>query len=180
MSRYLLQHCHRHEECGGHAIWWTAEADTEEGALRLLPDYVAVRTTVTCVSDLLWHPDANALKVSAEGDRSNARSHAAALSMPSTSPSRMPPRDEHCPHITARAHELSARRRYQATIAAALESLRHAERRFDESSAAIDVHIHRAVAAVSLRASLAVVSGRERRKADVIAATSATAEVMPA
>jgi hypothetical protein len=92
----------------------------------------------------------------------------------------MPPRDEQLPHITARAHERNACRRYQAAVATAFESLRRAERRFDESSAAIDVHIQRALAAVSLRASLVAVSGRERRKADVVAATSATAEVMPA
>ena len=92
----------------------------------------------------------------------------------------MPPRDEHLPHITARAHERDARRRYQATIAAAFESLRHAERRFDEQSAAIDVHIQKALVAVSLRAFLVAVSGRERRKADVVCTTSATAEVMPA
>ena len=87
-------------------------------------------------------------------------------STPSTTRSRVPPRDEHLPHVTVRAHERNARRRYQATIAAALESLRYAELRFDESSAAIDVHIQRALAAVSLRASLA--------------ATSTTADVMPA
>jgi hypothetical protein len=100
-----------------------------------------------------------------------------ARAMPSTAPSRMPPRDDHLPFITAREHERDARRRYQAAIAAAIESLRHAEQRFDESSAAIDVHIQRALAAVSFTAA---VSGRERRKADVVAATLATAEVVPA
>lgn len=59
----------------------------------------------------------------------------------------MPLRGEHLPHIRARAHERDARRRYQATIAAALESFRYAEQRFDESSAAIDVHIQLALAA---------------------------------
>jgi hypothetical protein len=77
-------------------------------------------------------------------------------------------------------HERDVRRRYQAAIAAAIESLRHAEQRFDESSAAIDVHIQRALAAVSFRASRVVVSGRERRKPDVVAATLATAEAVPA
>lgn len=75
MHRYLL--CHRHEphECGavfasfkgyasplrhqmtlvscrsgGHEIWWTVEAEAEADALRLLPAYVAERTTVTSVS----------------------------------------------------------------------------------------------------------------------------------
>lgn len=37
---------------GGHAIWWTVEAETEEDALRLLPPYVAKRTTVASVSEV--------------------------------------------------------------------------------------------------------------------------------
>jgi hypothetical protein len=77
MSRYLLQHRHQPQECGvvfasfkghgsplrhrptlascpsgGHAIWWTVEAESEEDALRLLPYYVAARTTVTGVSEI--------------------------------------------------------------------------------------------------------------------------------
>lgn len=77
MSRYLLQHHHEPDECGvvftsfkghesplrhqatlascrtgGHAIWWTVEAATEAEALRLLPDFVAARTTATRVSDV--------------------------------------------------------------------------------------------------------------------------------
>lgn len=77
MSRYLLQHRHRPEECGvvfasfkghesplrhraalascrsgGHAIWWEVEADSEEEALRQLPFYLAERTTVTRVSEV--------------------------------------------------------------------------------------------------------------------------------
>jgi len=77
MSRYLLQHHHEPHECGvvfasfkghpsplrhqatlascrsgGHAIWWTVEATTEEDALTLLPTYVAKRTTVTRVSEV--------------------------------------------------------------------------------------------------------------------------------
>ena len=77
MSRYLLQHHHEPEECGvafaafkghdsplrhratlascrsgGHAIWWTVEAETEADALRMLPHYVAARTTVTVVSEV--------------------------------------------------------------------------------------------------------------------------------
>jgi hypothetical protein len=64
----------------------------------------------------------------------------------------MPPRDYHLPGTTTREHERAARRRYQAAIAAALESLRRAEQRFDDSSAAIDAHIRTALnAAVSLR-----------------------------
>jgi hypothetical protein len=77
MSRYLLQHHHEPRECGvvfaafkghqsplrhratlascrsgGHAIWWTVEADTEQEALRLLPYYVAERTTASRVSEV--------------------------------------------------------------------------------------------------------------------------------
>jgi hypothetical protein len=77
MSRYLLHHNHRPEECGvvfasfkghesplrhratlascrsgGHAIWWTVDAGTEEEALALLPRYVAERTTVSRVSEI--------------------------------------------------------------------------------------------------------------------------------
>ena len=37
---------------GGHAIWWTVEAATEEEALALLPFYVAERTTATRVSEV--------------------------------------------------------------------------------------------------------------------------------
>jgi len=79
MFRYVLHHRHEPRECGvafasfkghesplrhqatlascrsagqGHAIWWTVEAATEEEALRLLPFYVAERTTVTRVSEV--------------------------------------------------------------------------------------------------------------------------------
>ena len=37
---------------GGHAIWWTVEAATEQDALALLPFYVAERTTATSVSEV--------------------------------------------------------------------------------------------------------------------------------
>jgi hypothetical protein len=75
--RYLLHHHHKPAECrivfaafkgyvsplrgqttmasclsGGHAIWWTVEASTEDDALRQLPFYVAERTTVTRVSEV--------------------------------------------------------------------------------------------------------------------------------
>lgn len=78
MARYLLQHRHQPRECGvvfasfkghesplrhqetlgscrsgGHAIWWTVEAESEEDALRLLPSYVAERTTATPVSGVV-------------------------------------------------------------------------------------------------------------------------------
>lgn len=77
MSHYLLHHRHEPDECGavfasfkghesslrhrptlascrsgGHAIWWTVDADREEDALRLLPVYVAERTTITRVSEV--------------------------------------------------------------------------------------------------------------------------------
>lgn len=77
MSNYLLEHRHTASECGvvfasfrghdsplrhqstlascragGHAIWWTVTAATEEDALRLLPFFVAARTTVARVSEV--------------------------------------------------------------------------------------------------------------------------------
>jgi hypothetical protein len=77
VSRYLLQHRHQPHECGvvfasfkghesplrhqatvascrsgGHAIWWSVEAASEADALRLLPTYVADRTTVARVSEV--------------------------------------------------------------------------------------------------------------------------------
>jgi hypothetical protein len=77
MTRYLLQHRHEPRECGvvfasfkghasplrrratlascrsgGHAIWWTVDADSEQDALDLLPRYVAERTTVIRVSEV--------------------------------------------------------------------------------------------------------------------------------
>jgi hypothetical protein len=77
MPRYLLQHQHQPRECGpvfasfkgyesplrheatlascrsgGHAIWWTVEAESEAAALRLLPAYVAQRTTAARVNEV--------------------------------------------------------------------------------------------------------------------------------
>jgi hypothetical protein len=77
MGRYLLHHRHEPDECGvvfasfrghqsplrhqptlascrsgGHAIWWTVDAETENDALGLLPVYVADRTTATSVSEV--------------------------------------------------------------------------------------------------------------------------------
>ena len=77
MSRYLLQHRHEPDECGvvfdsfkghrsplrhqatltscrsgGHTIWWTVDAESEEDALRLLPFYVAERTAISRVSEV--------------------------------------------------------------------------------------------------------------------------------
>jgi hypothetical protein len=59
----------------------------------------------------------------------------------------MTPRDHHLPYITAREHERDARRRYEAALAAAIESLRRAEQRFEQFSAAIDTHMQAALAA---------------------------------
>ena len=75
MACYLLHHRHEPRQCGvvfaafkghesplrrretlascrsgGHAIWWTVEADSEDDALALLPFYVAERTMATKVS----------------------------------------------------------------------------------------------------------------------------------
>jgi len=77
MPRYLLHHRHEPHECGvvfasfrghesplrhrptlascrtgGHEIWWSVESATEDDALRLLPCYVAERTTATSVSEV--------------------------------------------------------------------------------------------------------------------------------
>jgi hypothetical protein len=77
MARYLLHHRHEPAECGvvfasfkghqsplrhqttlascstgGHEIWWTVEADCEANALRLLPYYVAERTSITRVGEV--------------------------------------------------------------------------------------------------------------------------------
>ena len=77
MAHYLLHHHHEPQECGtvfasfkghesplrhlptlascrsgGHAIWWTVESATADDALRLLPGYVADRTTATSVSEV--------------------------------------------------------------------------------------------------------------------------------
>jgi hypothetical protein len=77
MPHYLLHHRHEPHECGvaftsfrghdsplrhqatvaswrsgGHAIWWTVEAASEDEALRLLPPYIAERTSVARVSEV--------------------------------------------------------------------------------------------------------------------------------
>jgi hypothetical protein len=77
MPSYMLHHRHEPRECGvvfaafkghesslrhqptlascisgGHAIWWTVDAASEEDALGLLPFYVAERTEVTRVSEV--------------------------------------------------------------------------------------------------------------------------------
>lgn len=77
MSCYLLHHRHEPNECGvvfaafrghqsplrhratlascrsgGHAIWWTVQADSEDDALALLPFFIAERTSATRVSEV--------------------------------------------------------------------------------------------------------------------------------
>jgi hypothetical protein len=78
MARYLIQHRHEPRECGvayasfkGHAsplrhretvgsclsgdhrIWWTLDADDRDAALAQLPFFVAERSTVTEIRDVL-------------------------------------------------------------------------------------------------------------------------------
>jgi hypothetical protein len=78
MPRYLLHHHHEPTTCGpvfasfkghdsplrhqatfascdggGHEIWWIVEANGEDEALGLLPFYVAERTTVTRIGEVL-------------------------------------------------------------------------------------------------------------------------------
>jgi hypothetical protein len=77
MTRYVLQHRHTPDECGvvfasfkglesplrhrdtltscrsgGHEIWWTVDAESEQDARQLLPFFVAERTTITRVSEV--------------------------------------------------------------------------------------------------------------------------------
>jgi hypothetical protein len=77
MSRYLLHHRHEATDCGvvfaafagfesplrhsealascrsgGHSIWWTVAAASEEDALALLPFYVSERTIAVPVSEV--------------------------------------------------------------------------------------------------------------------------------
>ena len=77
MPCYLLHHSHTPKECGvvfasfkghesplrhratlascrsgGHEIWWTVDAASEEDALGLLPYYVSERTTIARVSEV--------------------------------------------------------------------------------------------------------------------------------
>jgi hypothetical protein len=78
MPRFVVQHRHEPHECGiafaafkghesplrhraalascstgGHAIWWAVDAASEEHALQLLPFFVAQRSTVTRVSEVV-------------------------------------------------------------------------------------------------------------------------------
>jgi hypothetical protein len=77
MPRFLIHHHHAPRECGvvftafkghesplrhqstlascafgGHAIWWSVEANSETEALGLLPFYVAERATATRVGEV--------------------------------------------------------------------------------------------------------------------------------
>ena len=49
-----LRHCLALASCpsGGHEIWWTVTADDAAAALRLLPHYVAERSTATRVEQV--------------------------------------------------------------------------------------------------------------------------------
>jgi hypothetical protein len=78
MQRFLIRHHHEPSECGvvfaafkghesplrhrptlascafgGHTIWWTVEADSEDAALGLLPFYVARRSIATRVTEVV-------------------------------------------------------------------------------------------------------------------------------
>jgi hypothetical protein len=78
MPRYMVHHRHEPRECGiafaafkghegllrhraalascptgGHAIWWTVEAASEQDALRQLPYFVAQRSTIAQVSEVV-------------------------------------------------------------------------------------------------------------------------------
>ena len=78
MTQFLLNHTHEPGECaaafaawsgitsplrgesawagcahGSHRVYWQVEAGTPDDALALLPDYVAERTTVTPVRQVL-------------------------------------------------------------------------------------------------------------------------------
>ena len=78
MPRYLVHHRHEPHQCGvafaafkghesplrhraalasclagGHAIWWAVEAACEDDALRQLPFFVAQRSTITRVTEVV-------------------------------------------------------------------------------------------------------------------------------
>jgi hypothetical protein len=78
MPRYMVHHRHEPRECGiafaafkghesplrhraalasctsgGHAIWWTVEAASEQDALGQLPYFVARRSTIAQVSEVV-------------------------------------------------------------------------------------------------------------------------------
>jgi hypothetical protein len=78
MPRYMVHHRHEPRECGiafaafkghesplrhraalasctsgGHAIWWTVEAASEQDARRQLPYFVARRSTIAQVNEVV-------------------------------------------------------------------------------------------------------------------------------
>jgi hypothetical protein len=78
MPRYMVHHRHEPRECGiafaafkghesplrhraalascptgGHAIWWSVEAASEHDALQQLPYFVAQRSTIARVSEVV-------------------------------------------------------------------------------------------------------------------------------
>jgi hypothetical protein len=78
MPRFIVHHRHEPNQCGiafaafkghdsplrhraalasclagGHVIWWAVDADSEEGALEQLPFFVAQRSTVTRVTEVV-------------------------------------------------------------------------------------------------------------------------------
>ena len=78
MPRYMVHHRHEPRECGiafagfkghgsplrhraalascptgGHAIWWSVEAASEQDARRQLPYFVALRSTIAQVSEVV-------------------------------------------------------------------------------------------------------------------------------
>jgi len=76
-----------------------------------------------------------------------------------------------------REQERYARRRYQAAIAAALETLRYAEQHFAEASCAIDAHIQMARAAVADRTIRSPVQANGTGREGELTAASATAPI---
>ncbi len=73
-----------------------------------------------------------------------------------------------------REQERNARRRYQAAIAAALETLRYAEQHFAEVSSTIDAHIQRRLAAAADRTIRSPIQANGTGPAEELAAASAT------
>ncbi len=104
----------------------------------------------------------------------NSQARATARSTPSTTPSPLPPREL---ASTLREQERYARRRYQAAIAAALETLRYAEQHFAEASCAIDAHIQKARAAAADRTIRSPVQATGTGRAGEPTAASATAPI---
>ena len=78
---------------------------------------------------------------------------------------------------TLREQERDARRRYQAAIAAALETLRYAEQHFAEASSTIDVHIQMARAAAAGRTIRSPIQANGTGRAGELTAASATASI---